>query len=311
MGPNEQEVRGIYRRGEDECVAWMLQTFGQMYERIESQDAQIKAQNDRIEALEKLVKTNSQNSSKSPSQDPFRAKKKPKRRKKCSKRHSLGGRKLRPVSEVSELIDIHPERCSLCTMPLSPESPHVGMPTRHQQVEIPEPTAILTEYLLHTCLCRGCKATTQAALPPEATSSFGPRLKALIATLAADKRQSTRQLKELLSDLYGVEISTGAIAKIVEETGTTLLPAAAHIKSELLKEAALYADETSWRIANFKAWLWASSRTSGPSTISRRRAPATSRAILSPLPTKASCTLTATRATPILAPVAGRSAGRI
>jgi len=79
MGPNEQEVREIYRRGEVECAAWILRAFGQMYERIESQDSRIEAQDKRIEEMERQVKGNSNNSSTPLLQDPFGGKKAKKR----------------------------------------------------------------------------------------------------------------------------------------------------------------------------------------------------------------------------------------
>lgn len=235
----ERELREIYQRGENECVAWMLKLAN------------------RVAALEARVSTNSRNSSKPPSQDPYKNTKKKKKQRR-SKRHTLGGRRLRPVVEVDKIIDVYPGQCRACALALSSKSQHVGAPSRSQQVEVPAPTATLTEYRRHACKCQNCGVTTRAALPLGASGSLGARLRATIAMLTVDKRQSARQTQEFLHDFYGINVSIGAISGVVQSVGELVAPAREQLKAGMLNAIALYADETSWPITDHdhKGWLW-------------------------------------------------------
>jgi transposase len=238
VGASEQELRQIYRQGEDACVAWMAALL------------------ERVEALEAHVGATSKNSDKPPSQDPFRNKAKGKRRRRRREHHKGGGRALIPVEDVDELVSLTPSRCHHCSLPLCESSPHVGAPGRHQQTEIPEPTAFVTEFLTHTLKCRGCGHKTPAPLPPAARSAFGPRLQALSVDLAIGRRLSTRQVKEMLLDLYGVEVSLGSICAAIVAAGDAAAPLAEEIKASIWAENSRFIDETSWRLGGARAWLW-------------------------------------------------------
>ena len=79
-----------------------------------------------VEALKAAIGANSSNSSKPPSQDPFRNAAKKKRRRRQRQRHHSGGRKLLAASEVDEFRDVYPERCKGCGLPLTSESQLMG-----------------------------------------------------------------------------------------------------------------------------------------------------------------------------------------
>jgi transposase len=251
MRPTEEQLREIYRQGPDAVVA----LFNELFDRADAQDA-------RIVALESNVGATSKNSSTPPSQDPFRnTARKKRRRRRRSDHHRSGGRELRPSSEVDVVVDLRPARCACCGLPLHPASQHVGTPSRYQQTEIPEPTSVLTERRRHALRCGGCGGVTKAPVPGDALERFGPRLQAAIATLSADKRQTVRQLQQLLLDFYGVTISTGQIGAVAQRIGGLCEPAAEALHAEILREDAIFGDETSWRLKDARgawrrAWLW-------------------------------------------------------
>ena len=71
-------------------------------------------------------------------------------------------------------------------------------------------------------MCAGpeCTARTRASLPREVPrSAFGPRLQAAVVTLTVRNRVSRRDTTELARELFGVELSTGAVDKIVQRAG--------------------------------------------------------------------------------------------
>jgi transposase len=258
MSSVEEEIRKVYREGEDQTVAWLLGFVERAERAITDGVERVVELEARLEALEvRGAAATSQNSSKPPSQDPFRnTAKRKRRRRRRGERHHSGGRALLPASEVDEFRDVYPTSCKGCGLPLTSESQLAGAPGRWQQVEIPEPAATVTEWRTHACKCGGCGVTTRALAPAGAGESFGPRLRATIATLSADKRQTTRQLVELLRDCYGVTISVGQVAAVTQRVGALLEPAAAELREGVLAGDACHADETSWRVANKRAWLW-------------------------------------------------------
>src|SRR5262245_24608361 len=121
----------------------------------------------RVEQLEARLNQTSQNSSKPPSSDPPSAK--PRAAKTPSGRTSGGqpgheghGRKLRPESEVDQIIDVRPEQCGQCGSLLLGED---ADPERHQVTELPRLTPVVTEYRRHCLWCLACGARTEAAWP--------------------------------------------------------------------------------------------------------------------------------------------------
>ena len=241
MRPTREEFGTVYGQGEEACYSLIAELF----DRVEALEAQLGARS-----------ATSRNSSTPPSQDPFREKPKRKKQRKRRRDHHRGGRELLPLTAGDKVVDLRPATCSCCGLPLHPASQHVGAPGRYQQVEIPAPERELTEWRAHRLRCGGCGSVTKAPVPPEALQRFGPRLQAAIAALGADKRQTDRQLQQLLSDFYNITVSAGQIVNIRRRVGEALAPAAQRLKAEILTRAAVFADETSWRVARARAYLW-------------------------------------------------------
>src|SRR5215831_16123515 len=107
----------------------------------------------RVARLEARLNQTSRNSSKPPSSDPPQTK--PRAAKEPSGRKSGGqagheghGRKLKPESEVDQIIEVRPERCGQCGTLLLGDDRE---PERHQVIEVPRGAPIVTEYRRH-CL---------------------------------------------------------------------------------------------------------------------------------------------------------------
>ena len=110
--------------------------------------------------------------------------------------HEGVSRKLRPVSEVSEVIAVKPSRCQQCGHRLEGEDP---VPLRHQVTERRQVVAETFEYQLQTLECPGCGTRTSAELPAEAPrGAFGPRVQAIVAALSGQYHLSKRQREELM-----------------------------------------------------------------------------------------------------------------
>ena len=222
----------------------------------------------RIQSLEKdvaklreQVNRNSSNSSKPPSSDGPGVEKGKGSGKKRSGR-SRGGqhghpgtrRKLVAVEELKAAHDVKPETCRCCGESLSGEDVR---PYRHQVAEIPPVKIEVTEYRLHTLTCQACGAETRAKLPEGVPQGgFGPRFQAMVSILSGKYHLSKRETAGILDDFYGVEIGLGSVPKLEKRTSAAVAPAVEEARVYARSQAAVHQDETGWREAGKKAWLW-------------------------------------------------------
>jgi transposase len=213
----------------------------------------------RIAALEARLNQNSSNSSKPPSTEPLHAKRQPPRPSSKKPRVGQPGHKrqtpeLVPVEQLTGSVEIKPDCCTGCGHTLDGHDPE---PIRHQVAELPEIRPEVIEYRLHRLTCPCCGADNRAKLPQDIPrGAFGPRLQAWAGLLSGAYRLSKRQVQRLLSDLLGFSISTGMIAKLQRQAGEILAGPMAEIVDAVRKAEAVHVDETGWREAGKKAWLW-------------------------------------------------------
>ena len=213
----------------------------------------------RIAELESRLNQNSSNSSKPPSSDPIGVKRKPptppsKKRRGGQKGHPRRIRALVPPERVASVTDCKPTECRRCGHSLSGED---AEPRRHQVAELPPIEPEVHEYRLHRLCCPHCNTITSGALPEGVPSTaFGPRLHAALSVLTGAYRLSKRQVAQLCSDLLGLTISIGMIAKLERITAEVLEHPVAELAEQVKTAEAANIDETGWRENGCKAWLW-------------------------------------------------------
>jgi len=213
----------------------------------------------RIEELEALVKQNSSNSSRPPSADPPGAPDKPAAAPSGRKRggqpgHDPHRRVLLEGDRVRSRRDLKPTNCRRCGGALFGEDPD---PHRHQVIDIPKVVAFADEYRLHALLCPHCRITTRAALPPGVPASMvGPRLQAVTSMSSGAFRLSKRMIEEMLAAFFDAEVSLGTISQVEQRTSEALAAPVEDVKGAIRQKPVVHADETSWREAAKKAWLW-------------------------------------------------------
>jgi transposase len=212
------------------------------------------------ERLERRVGRNSRNSSMPPSKDPPETPKRPPRKRSERKQgaqpgHKGAGRRL--VDDSDETVEHRPVRCRKCGRELSGGERVVGRPARHQVIELPDTCVVTTEHWLLKVSCPGCGAHTRAQLPGGVEpGAFGPRLRATVVMLAA-MLLSRRATVTLLGDMFGARISLGSIESILKQCSEVLEAPWEAIKAALQAADVAHADETSWRKAGQRLWLWA------------------------------------------------------
>jgi len=214
-----------------------------------------------VRELKAQLGRNSTNSSLPPSRDGVEAranrtrKAKSKRRRGGQKGHQRSMRELAPPEEVDETHNIRPKICGGCSQPLHGEDP---APMRRQVTELPEVSATITEYRIHTLECP-CGHHTRAEIPAEAEGCFGPRLAALVSLLTGGYRMSKRNVQELLRDVLGVDLALGSVSKLEARTSQILAAPHAEVLAHIRSAPHVNMDETSWTEERLKTWLWVAS----------------------------------------------------
>jgi transposase len=213
----------------------------------------------RIADLEARLGQDSSNSSKPPSSDPIGVKRRPPRRPSGRRRggqpgHERHTRAIVPPERLDAVVECRPASCRRCGHALGGDDPR---PLRHQVAELPEVRPDVVEYRLHRLSCPGCGAATRAGLPPGVPGgAFGPRLLATIALLTGGYRLSKRQVQAALSDLLGLSISVGMIAKAERKAAAVTAEPVGEALASIRDASALCVDETGWREGRRRAWLW-------------------------------------------------------
>jgi transposase len=243
----------------DELIAQLRAELTSARAEIAATRAELTSARAEIVALKEKLGVSSNNSSKPPSSDGPTARNE--RKKKAPSGRKPGGqpghersiRPLVPLEEVAKMVTCKPARCGKCALPLHGEDPD---PIRHQVFELPKVEPVVDEYQLHALRCR-CGHVTRADLPPGVpTRAFGPGVDAAVALLLTVYRMSRRMVPEFLQSFYGLTMAPGSVVKCQQAVSKAIAKpvedAHAHVKTSGVK----YCDETSWREARQRAWLW-------------------------------------------------------
>lgn len=241
------EAERIYLLGKEAVIAKLLEL-----------DALVTA---REKALATLL-GNSTNSNKPPSSDGPEVKRYPKKipgKKKHGGQPGHKGckRELLPVEDMDRVHNLYPERCHHCQAIFQDQKKIPSQtPLRHQTFELPPIHLIQEEYRCHTLTC-SCGHKTTAQLPGSvANSQFGPRLHAAIAWLGTAHRVSKRGVADILHNLFGLHISTGAVCLAAERVSQACAPVVGSIKRYSANALALNIDETGWKCQGKRRYLW-------------------------------------------------------
>ena len=242
----------------DDRIAEQAATIAEQGATIAKLTAQVEALLARVTKREEQARRSSRNSSQPPSSDgpgapPARTKTPSGRKPGAQEGHDKHVRPLVPPDKVNKRVVLRPKRCRGCNAALFGED---ASPRRHQVLELPRIEPIVEEYVLHSLDC-ACGVRTTATLPDGVpTGAFGPSVVAMAATLMGVCRLSKRAVPELMRDVFGLSISVGAVVGCQRIASAALAPPVEEARAFVVEQPVKYADETSWREARGKAWLW-------------------------------------------------------
>ena len=218
----------------------------------------------RIRELEAQLGRNASNSSLPPSANPPQApppvRKQPTGRKPGGQPgHSAFVRVRLPPERLTEPIYHYvPACCAACQddLPAAP-GPDDPEPRWHQVVELPELPVQVTEYQAHGRTCAQCGQVTWAQIPETIRAHVcGPRLTATVTFLSGVLHASNRGIEEFVAAVLGVPIALGTISHLEQEMSSALAQAHAQAQQAVQQASAKNVDETGWKQAGQKRWLW-------------------------------------------------------
>jgi transposase len=231
--------------------------------RIAELQQQLAASQAQNRKLEDRVRRNASNSSIPPSTNPPDAPKptakKPTGRQRGGQPGHPGHARARlPPERVQYTLPFLPLVCEHCATAL-PETagPNDPEPTWHQYAELPKAAAVVTEYQGQARTCTCCGHVNRALIPAELRRhSIGPRLGATLSYLSGSPHVSKRGLEEICETVFQVPMSLGTIGNLEQEMSAALQTAHAAAQQVVQQARVKYVDETGWKQAGAKRWLW-------------------------------------------------------
>ena len=206
----------------------------------------------RIEELTRPPKT-PDNSSTPPSKAP-----KPDR----SVQKELRRRRVRPgvaraLAENPDcVVDAHLAACPSCqaAFPAATQTPQ----NVYDRIDLPPVRPHVTRVQLFggRCACCGVRSTAAAPAGLEGGSPFGRSIEAMVVYLHYAHAIGLERLRALMGEVFGLQISEGALCNILARARPPLSAAAAGITAQVRDARVVCSDETSVRVAGRTWWEW-------------------------------------------------------
>ena len=165
---------------------------------------------------------------------------------------------------ITRALAAHPDRVIEAMLDACPHCEHALGPAdqpdvhAYDHIDLPPIRPVVTRINRHRGVCPCCRKRVAAPAPEgfQPGSPFGPGLCALIIHLHVTQAIGFKRLVCLLSEVFGLTLSEGAIANILARAEAPLLAAAAPIAAAVRESPVVGSDETSARVRGKTWWQW-------------------------------------------------------
>jgi len=168
--------------------------------------------------------------------------------------HRGGGRDL--SQHPDQVVVAQAKTCPHCGAEVELSTQHLrGI---YERIEVPRLTPHITRVERYGGFCRCCEQGYEAPVPVglEPGSPFGPSVASLLTYLRYSHAISYQRLRQLMANLYGLSISEGAIANLLQRVQTQLETPVARIVDRLRQARLVGSDETGARVNGKTQWEW-------------------------------------------------------
>ena len=165
-----------------------------------------------------------------------------------------GGRQL--SESPDQIIKATVKSCAGCGKEIA-ESMQILL-EKYDKIDIPPIKPIVTRVERYGCKCKGCGQQQIANVPVgmESGSPFGNRIAALVTTMRYSHGISYNRMQQMLLEIFGLEISEGAIANLLTRVKGQLESEVEGILKAVRSARLVCSDETSARVNGKNQWEW-------------------------------------------------------
>ena len=154
---------------------------------------------------------------------------------------------------------VHPHRaqaCQNCDAALT-HGELTGACVSHYVYELPPIRPVVHQHQRLYLRCLRCGRVTLAPVPPGVPKGqYDDSVQAMTGLLRWELRQSLRQTSAVMTQVLGVPMSPGMVAKTQQQVSQALAAPCAEARTYAQAQDRSNADETGWRQEKKKAWLW-------------------------------------------------------
>ncbi|MEO7020500.1 MAG: IS66 family transposase [Ktedonobacteraceae bacterium] len=174
-------------------------------------------------------------------------------RKKRADEHNHG----RPRSVPTQIVEHRIVTCPECQLRLG----GISVARVREVIDIPPPPPVeVIHHRIFKGWCAGCQKWHEAPVDLHAEvlgqGRIGVRLTSLMATLRTVMRVPVRQIRALLQNLHGCEVSIGEIAEVLHRLVAHARPVLDDLLTTIRASPAVQADETGWREDGVNGYIW-------------------------------------------------------
>jgi transposase len=182
-------------------------------------------------------------------------------------------RPLPPASAITSEISVPlPESCA-CGGSFDSES-NTTHDRYQEDIPLPELTLdyqahLVTKYRIERGICLACGKATSSRELGGAQVSLGPNVRLLVTHLIAGIGMSYAQVANLMLSLYGLHITDGEIAAMLQKQHQNWLPAYHQLKTDIRAAPVRHYDETPWAIQAEQGagYTWVMAAHDSPNTL--------------------------------------------
>lgn len=130
----------------------------------------------------------------------------------------------------------------------------------HRQIQediVLQPRTVVTEYIHRTAYCPSCRRNVFQTAPEELRNcSIGPVTKATAVYLRHQFKLSLRDVKKILSSLFGMPLVPASALAFSEQSASGGAEMYADLHRKVRAARIIHGDETHWRIDGKSAYIW-------------------------------------------------------
>jgi len=146
--------------------------------------------------------------------------------------------------------------CPHCGVEVDPSAQRLS--GIYERIELPPITPHITRVERYGGICPCCQQAYEAPVPVglEPGSPFGTSVASLVAYLRYSHAISYQRLSQLMRELYGLSLSEGAIANLLQRVQVQLATPVLKIVQRLRCARLVGSDETGARVKGHNQWEW-------------------------------------------------------